>query len=553
MIQPAPEPRPQLLVFAEPFWIEGLRSRLERQHPGGYRLLERAEQLEGRPQLVIWQLAVPVEPPNLLAELRRLEERWQPSPLLLLLPNPLDCPSDWLLQLPVQGLLQDPEPSEVLEAITTLLGGGRVVALRPSASRAATVPAPLGLGQWLLQSGLQQIEAERVRCVLALDPPPDLLLVQLLLEGRLRELAAARQLLLWIWGPVVLAWGDGSARGGGRGAKPSETAAPDGPLGATAITLRERTAIGVWRAIQERLTAAAEAGLANRTGQLLALEGLSPERRRDLLLGLIEQFDRLLERLRRGEEGAPELMTQWHQLQPELRRSALRQMAGSYVQLPRLGELLAVADTLEASSELASADPELPEAQPMLGALLKAQPLLVAGHLLAPDEPQALLQLEMLVSNWLIRNAELISAEVLACCGSWPELRRYLLTGDLLATRNLERLRNQLNAQQRWAFWFQRPIQLYESQRLLYRLEQGAIAPLLLTEPRDQELRELGWLQQAVTLALETRDAVTPQLQAVFERLGNLVVVVLTQVIGRAIGLVGRGILQGLGRSVGRG
>jgi hypothetical protein len=31
------------------------------------------------------------------------------------------------------------------------------------------------------------------------------------------------------------------------------------------------------------------------------------------------------------------------------------------------------------------------------------------------------------------------------------------------------------------------------------------------------------------------------------------VVVVLTQVIGRAIGLVGRGVLQGLGRSVSRG
>jgi hypothetical protein len=30
-------------------------------------------------------------------------------------------------------------------------------------------------------------------------------------------------------------------------------------------------------------------------------------------------------------------------------------------------------------------------------------------------------------------------------------------------------------------------------------------------------------------------------------------VVVLTQVIGRAIGLVGRGVLQGLGRSVSRG
>jgi hypothetical protein len=96
-------------------------------------------------------------------------------------------------------------------------------------------------------------------------------------------------------------------------------------------------------------------------------------------------------------------------------------------------------------------------------------------------------------------------------------------------------------------------VQLYESQRLLYRLEAGAIAPLLLTEPRDAELRQLGWGQQLVTLSLEARDALAPQLQAGLRRLGDLVVVVLTQVIGRAIGLVGRGVLQGLGRSVSRG
>ncbi|MBU6353317.1 MAG: DUF3685 domain-containing protein, partial [Cyanobacteria bacterium REEB498] len=62
-----------------------------------------------------------------------------------------------------------------------------------------------------------------------------------------------------------------------------------------------------------------------------------------------------------------------------------------------------------------------------------------------------------------------------------------------------------------------------------------------------------SWGQQLVTLALEARDALAPQLQAALRQLGDLVVVVLTQVIGRAIGLVGRGVMQGLGRSVSRG
>ena len=81
------------------------------------------------------------------------------------------------------------------------------------------------------------------------------------------------------------------------------------------------------------------------------------------------------------------------------------------------------------------------------------------------------------------------------------------------------------------ARWFERPVQLYESRRLLYRLEAGAITPLLLTEPRDLELRRLGWVQQLVTLALESRDALAPQVHAFFRRLGDLVVVVLVMVL----------------------
>ena len=63
----------------------------------------------------------------------------------------------------------------------------------------------------------------------------------------------------------------------------------------------------------------------------------------------------------------------------------------------------------------------------------------------------------------------------------------------------------------------------------------------------------LGWWPRQVALLVETRDALAPQVQALVRRLGDLMVVVLTQVVGRAIGLIGRGIAQGMGRSLGRG
>jgi hypothetical protein len=84
----------------------------------------------------------------------------------------------------------------------------------------------------------------------------------------------------------------------------------------------------------------------------------------------------------------------------------------------------------------------------------------------------------------------------------------------------------------------------------LFALQEQGISTVQLTEPRDGELRQLGWPQQLVTLALESRDALAPQAQALARGLGDLLVVVLTQVLGRAIGLVGRGIVQGMGRGL---
>jgi len=538
----------QLLILAEPLLAEGLQRLLEKAEAPlpPLRIATDAGQLAGGVQLVIWSAPAAMPPESLLQELQQLRERWHPAPVLLLLPGEARYSSDWLLQLPSEGLLQQADPEEIRSAVVTLLEGGRVLELRPLQAVAAEPdPIALGFGQWLLQSGLAQIATEQRRCQRWLELC-DGGLSRLLLLGRMRELAMARRLLLWLWGPISMAFASEATAVG-------PASAPGRQQSSTAITLRQRTAIAVWETIQGRLVAAAQAGLRNGSGQLMALDGLSEEHRRDLLLALISQLDLLITRLRGDQLRGEALAERWQGLQPELRRLSLREMAGEYVQLPYDGGLLPVADSLARASSLTSLDPDLPEALPMLAALVQAQPLLVEGRLLAPDEPQAVLHLELLISNWLIRSAELISAEVLASCSSWPELRRYLLVPELLATRNLERLRNQLNTQQRWGSWFERPVQLYESQRLLYGLRGGAIEPLSLTEPRDAELRRLGWPQQLVTLLLEARDALAPQLQTMLRRAGDLVVVLLTQVIGRAIGLVGRGILQGMGRSIGRG
>lgn len=562
---------PQILLLGDALSREGLKRWLTLDPPL-YRLVESSDPLQGAPRLVIWSLTSQPPANSLLEELRLLQERWHPAPVLLLSSGALSYPRELLLDLPIQGLLEAPDAFTLRETVDTLLAGGRVVELLGAAGESPwRETTPMGLGQWLLVSGLQQIDAELRVCQRLLDAPPANWLMLLLLEGRRRELLAARELLMWLWGPLTMAWGPGAGASadppGDRdqasvwpaplalasGASGTSGSTPGGGLAPVlTLTLRQRNADGIWQALRQRLQEAVTTEPANLSGQLLAFDGLQAERRRDLLLALLEQLDNLRANLQQDEQSADSLRQRWAALQPQLRQQALRQMAGPYVQLPREGTLQPVADTLLSQSDLSAEDPELPDPHSMLAALLQARPLVVDGRLRAADEPQAVLYLEMLLANWLVRSAEQISSQVLALSAEWPELRRYLLRDTLLPTRNLERLRNQLNAQQRWLSWVERPIQLYESRRPLFCLQEGGIGRLDLTEPRDGELKRLGWPQQLVTLALEVRDALAPQVQNVVRALGDLFVVFLTRVVGRAIGLVGRGIAQGMGRSLGR-
>jgi len=537
----------QLLLFAEPLLAEGL-SRLLQDTDSAYRVCTNEAGLSGSPQLVLWFPEASIGLEALQRETARLCQTWQPAPLLIGLPQATGLARDALLALPAEGLLEAATADLLLEAIETLLQGGRIVRLSDGATPQVQplATAAIGLGQWLLISGLQQIDQQwRALCIQQAQGGLDALTL-LLLQGQLRELRAARALLLLLHGPVSLAWGAPAA--------PAPAPArhePDAGLAtSTAISLVQRNAEGSWRAIVGALRQQIDTPLNNSSGQLLALEGLDPHRRRDLLVGLLDQLELLREQLGAGQRQPAAMRQQWLELQRQLRQQALAAMASPYVRLPCDGELRAVAETLLQASDLADNDPELPDPQPMLNALVLGQPLLVQGRLMAPDEPLAVLELQRLVANWLVRNAEQVAGQVLAGCAGWPELRRYLLVPELLSTRNLERLRNQLNAQQRWSTWLERPVAIYESRRQLLTLEADGIASHQHAEPRDRELRALSWDQQLVTLALESRDALAPQLQGLIRGLGRLVVVLLTQVIGRAIGLVGRGILQGMGRSL---
>ena len=218
----------------------------------------------------------------------QLQERWQPAPLLLL-PVTIDASRDQLLTLTAEGLLQNGDSSQLQEAITTLLQGGRIVQLQTAAS--PSEPPPLGLAQSLLLSGLQQISNDLQVIEALLNPP----------EGVAAGSAAGRTLPGTAQRPFAAALVVGPPAGGAGGCRSPASidgALPSSSQESTAITLRQRNALAVWHSIRERLDGSVQSGLSNATGRLLAIEGLHPDRRRELLLALLQQLDQVLGRLR---------------------------------------------------------------------------------------------------------------------------------------------------------------------------------------------------------------------------------------------------------------
>jgi hypothetical protein len=95
--------------------------------------------------------------------------------------------------------------------------------------------------------------------------------------------------------------------------------------------------------------------------------------------------------------------------------------------------------------------------------------------------------------------------------------------------------------------WIEEPKAIFESRYPLFVLSDAGIKQTSIYAPRRQELEQLQGIPLAVTLAFETRDAISPRLRSTVAWAGKGVVYVLTQVIGRSIGLVVRGVFKALG------
>jgi len=536
----------QILMIAPSLLGESLALQLTSQDNNLEIILDKKD-INGLPKLILFCLEEVELSNSIKLEILRLKERWNQSPILIVIPKSIKLSSADLMTFGSEGIIQDPSIDLLKETINILLAGGRVFKINNKTNyNSDSINKSYGLGHWLLTSGLSQINKDLNAIEYMIERKSVNSFYLFILIGRRRELLTAKRLIIWLWGPLEVLIDSPIKNTSNDNLKLINRYSTD-------ITIKNPSSKEVWKVIYNRVNERIKKNLTNSTDELTALFSLQNIKRINLLKTLLHEFSIIINKLDSKDEKVIGFDKDLPSITPELRANTLRNFIDSYDRLPKDGVEVSISEYLVDNSELGIIDDELPSIGLIINPILNNKPILKDGQYIPIEEPRAIIHLEMLILNWILRTAELVSEEIISSCSEWPELRKYFLNKELISTRELERKRNHINTKNQLQTIFKKPVRLYESKRLYYTIKNNTIEKIIILEPRDDELRKLDWVQRQIAFTIELRDALAPQVQAIIQYLGDLIVLILTKVVGRSIGLIGRGIAQGMGRNLSKG
>lgn len=344
-------------------------------------------------------------------------------------------------------------------------------------------------------------------------------------------------------------------------------------------------------ALFKAIAAKLESGLVNLTGLPLEIDIFRLNKKQDLMYIILRKLQDILDELRFSQVELPQLSEKRSSIIRDLWQDTIADFFGKYYTLRiEEGNVGEVRNTgglplqkrsdlggnpsfvLPPSSLLFSEKQERIEVVPVLlqetqlveTAILDKIPLVVEcfAHLLyqtpliidniscSAGSPEAMVRSQVMLENLVIQLANGVVQPLLNNFADLEEIKQKFYDRQLISTREIEKFRNNLSWKYRMQNLFWEPQAIFESRFLLLTLNEIGIQKISIYSPRNQELAQLSGVQLVVTLVLEMRDATAPRVRAIIAFLGTGVVYVLTQVIGRGIGLIGRGILQGVGNSL---
>ena len=493
------------------------------------------------PDLIIWNILNYQSEDLIRLELLKLKERWDESNILVIFSGELLNKTKVTPSLNSEGLLLNPSVDKVLESINIISEGGRVFDLENNPSVVVKKEKELTFNQKLLSSGLKQIDNEinYIFKYVNSDSTPEF--YKFILKGRLRELITAKSFLIFLWGNSLDLYSE---------AIYTENKINIENKNTNTIFIKDKNTLEIWDLILERLSkryASTNFDVEFNNSSII-LSGIKKEFISRLICTMLDELDNLIKNIKENYK-EKDYKEDFNSLIEELKLNTISNITEGYFRIKKNGESISINEYIYKEVTCNEKDRESHESIMFIDPIIKNEPIDFDGKLLPLYETESFIVLENIISNWIIRNCNLLASEIFNICSSWPELRTILINPQLQSTRSFERFRNNINNYNRWHENIYMPIYLYESKREYIDIIDSKFTRYYKNENREKELENLEWFQKQVTLLVEIRDAIAPQLEIAVKYIGNLFVNFLTKVVGKAIGLVGKGILQGLGRS----
>ncbi|NJM45779.1 MAG: DUF3685 domain-containing protein [Alkalinema sp. RU_4_3] len=297
----------------------------------------------------------------------------------------------------------------------------------------------------------------------------------------------------------------------------------------------------------DQVAAKLQFNLDNLTPTPLEIDLLKTEKKRELFYLILRQFEGLLDELRFSQMTVAQLPAKQTMIWQDLWASVTTDFFGRYYQTMDAQE--EIVPTLLQDRAVVEAEilDKIPQKSDLLNYLLFQSPLAIDNRINAAGTQIAIDRACELLENLTIELANATIQPLLNYFSNSDEIKFSFFDRRLLSTREIARFRNDLSWRYRINRYFAEPQAIFESKYRLFVFTTYGIQCITIYAARPQELAKLSGIPLAVTFALETRDALAPRLQSAATILGSAVVYLLTEIIGRGIGLIGRGIIKGIG------
>ncbi|MEM8805390.1 MAG: DUF3685 domain-containing protein [Cyanobacteria bacterium P01_G01_bin.38] len=443
----------------------------------------------------------------------------------------------------------------------------------------AQIPGPFTAMRLSMRlSGLRQIHQAMAEVQTARESGRLTWLNAQVLKGRTRELKAARWLVKQLWATPQFrdnSWGNHWNNTGSADLTPANVPlinAPDSvakawggrvdgniglpgpPRKGAALSGIPESALqsrpgDIQALIFETIFSKLQTNLENTCPFPLEIDILRTEKKRELFYIILRKLEDLLDDLRQSHIQPGQLPEKTPKLLNDLWFSVIEEFFGKYYTVRVNAVEQEVVSVLRQEQQTVRTEilSQIPLASELLGHWLFQESLFIDGASYLATTPEAIRHSEKLLENLVIQMANAVMQPLLNRLADVEAIKKSLYHRRLMSTREIERFRNNLAWRYRWDNWVNEPKAVFESQYRLLRLTPRGVELDTIYAPRRDELDQLSGIQWALTMAIETRDALAPRVRTVISFVGSGVVYVLTEVVGRGIGLIGRGILQGVG------